>query len=229
MRLNKWLVMAGVAPARRKADEIILAGRVRLESGLATLGTQVEVDTQIWLDDKFIQTEIKPADIISYHKRVGEICSHTQQGESPTIFASLPTKYATYKIVGRLDKASEGLVVLTNDGAIAQRLAHPSGGHLKRYRVETTTAVTDADIRDLQSGTVLDGIATKFALMRELSQAKTGQHHYEVVLGEGRNRQIRRSLELRGYRISRLIRQSLGSYELGDLPVRQWRQEASRG
>ena len=224
MRLNQWLVRSGVAPARRKADEIIQSGRIRINDQPAELGARVEEPDHITLDNQLIQTKIIHPRLIAYNKPPGEVCSHRGQGDDETIFQSLPDEFAGFKLIGRLDKDSQGLVLITNDGDLAQRLAHPSQGHLKRYRVRTDRPVHEDDIRSLRHETVLDGNSTRFAGMREVAPST-----YEVILTEGRNRQIRRSFQQRHYSVQLLERESIGRYELGDLSVGAWREEVVHG
>lgn len=225
MRLNKWLVEQGIAPARRKADQLIAEGRVRVGATIASLGQDIGEDAQVFIDGKRIElVSGQEKRLIAYHKPVGQVCSHMQQGSAETIFAHLPDKFAQYKIVGRLDKDSEGLVLLTNDGHLAHEMSHPSREKDKRYEVTVNRSLTEGEIGRLQIGVTVDGDAWRLDTVREIRD-----RCFEIILHEGKNRHIRRCLEAVGVRVIRLVRTDIDSYALGTLQAGAWREETISG
>lgn len=223
MRINRWLVEQGFAPARRKADEIIVAGRVELDGRKAQLGDQVSEASEVKVDGRIIELQISTTRLIAYHKPVGEVCSHARQGTANTVFTNLPAEFRSYKIIGRLDKDSEGLVLLTNDGQLAQSLAHPRAGEYKRYEVTLSRILTRDELSQLESGVVVDEDMWRLGSVRSI-----GGRRYEVMLQEGKNRQIRRCIQALGARVAQLVRTNIGEYALDDLEVGAWREESTR-
>lgn len=224
MRINRWLVEQGVAPARRKADEIIVAGRVELDGRPAQLGDQVIETSEVVVDGRIVRAQDSiTQQLIAYHKPVGEICSHAQQGSAKTIFTNLPPEFRHYKIIGRLDKDSEGLVLLTNDGKLAQSLAHPRANEYKCYEVTLNRKLTRDELNQLGSGVLVDGDMWRLGSVRNLDSCR-----YEIMLQEGKNRQIRRCMLAVGARVEQLKRTHIGVYMLGDLEVGTWREEPVR-
>lgn len=198
------MVELGLAPSRRKADEMIIAGQLRLNGVVHT-----EPGTLVGPQD-VLETKTKPKpkrqDIyVIYNKPRGQVCSHTGQG-SKTIFDELPKAFRQLKIAGRLDKDSEGLVVLSSDGNFIQKLSHPSESKTKVYLVTTKQAISQADTQKLNSGIKLeDGTSHMLVEQKNYNTLK-------ISLKEGRNRQIRRTLEAIGKDVIRLQRIKLGKY-----------------
>lgn len=224
MRINRWLVEQGFAPARRKADEIVVAGRVELDGRKAQLGDQVSEASEVKADGRIIELQISTTRLIAYHKPVGEVCSHARQGTANTVFTNLPAEFRSYKIIGRLDKDSEGLVLLTNDGKLAQSLAHPRAGEFKRYEVTLSRILTRDELNQLESGVAVDDDIWRLGRVRTLEARR-----YEIMLQEGKNRQIRRCIQAVGARVVRLVRSNIGAYALDGLGVGDWREESARG
>ncbi|MFO0955027.1 MAG: pseudouridine synthase [Candidatus Saccharibacteria bacterium] len=221
MRLNRWLVIHGAAGARRKADDLIAAGRVRINGAIAALGDRIDDGDTVTLDGIYIEPQKPETHLVALNKPTGYICSHRRQGSAKTIFSLLPEEMGEYKIAGRLDKDSEGLVLLTNDGELANALTHPSHDVVREYQVELSTALTDEQATTLtETGILLDDELRQFASLKPIDKRR-----YAITLHEGRNRQIRRSFEALGVAVLQLQRIKHGQWELGDLELGHWRTE----
>jgi 23S rRNA pseudouridine2605 synthase len=216
MRINQYVARA-TGLSRRAADSAIAERRVRLNDQVAAIGSQVGESDVVTLDTEPIQ--VGAALLIALNKPAGYVSSRRQQGATPTIYALLPERLHQLKPIGRLDSESSGLLMLTNDGTIAQQLQHPSQSKWKRYQVELDRPLQSADAQTIKTGVKLkDGIST----MEVSGKGRT----VEVKLQEGRNRQIRRTFGALGYRVVVLHRDGFGPYELGDLPPGKWREES---
>ena len=212
MRINQYIAHAS-GLSRRQADAAIAEGRVRLNNAVAPLGATVAPDDAVELDGVALNAPIYQT--IALHKPPGYVTSRRKQGTTPTIYALLPVGLHVLKPVGRLDRDSSGLLLLTNDGELAQQLQHPSRGHRKRYEVQLDRRLQPDDAKQLQQGVKLDDGLSRLAVEQ--------RHGYiEVWLEEGRNRQIRRSFAALGYRVTRLHRTNVGDLVLGDLASGQW-------
>lgn len=212
IRLNKWLVEAGAAPARRKADELISAGRVTVNGDSAQLGQLVARADLVCLDRQVLQIVISEPVIVRYYKPVGRVSSHRPQGNDRSIFTDLSPEHADFKFIGRLDKDSEGLMILTNDGELVQEMSHPSRGHEKTYLIWLNLPLTTLDRKLLLDGVELEDGSSHFHTIETQSDGS-----YQIVLRQGRNRQIRRTLLALGYTVKRLQRIRIGQYSLGEL------------
>ena len=157
--------------------------------------------------------------LLMLNKPAGYVCSRNGQG-SKTVYDLLPKKYHYLKTIGRLDKDSSGLLLLTNDGELANKLTHPRYQKSKVYEVSLNKELKSSDQSKLQKGVSLDNGLSRFSYIKSTSANK-----YEVTLSEGRNRQIRRTFEAIGYRVSKLHRTDFGSYSLGGLPIRQYNEQ----
>lgn len=222
MRLNQWLARAGAAASRRKADEIIQEGRVLVNGRLPELGLQIVPSDTVTVDGQVQALKPVSSQVLLINKPTGLVSSHKGQGGDKTVFSLLPPEYSDWKIIGRLDKDSEGLTVLSNDGDIVQAFGHPSAGHQKQYRVWLDRKLTQGDEWQLTSGVRLEEGVSKF------ERLQTGRDYIDVWLITGWNRQVRRTLESLGYRVNRLQRVELGPYRLGDLAVGEWRLEEAQ-
>ena len=205
MRINKYLVASGLADSRRKADEIILEGRVSVNSEtLKDLSYQVSETDQVKVDG--LEGEIKKDIYIAYNKPRGEICSHKRYGDDKTIFDSLPKSFSKLKIAGRLDKDSEGIIILSSDGKFINDISHPSKKKTKAYLVSTQQDIGDADIEKLNEGVKLeDGIS-------KMKVSRTSGNTIKVMMSEGKNRQIRRTLEAIDKSVVKLVRIRVGNF-----------------
>lgn len=212
VRLNKYLALhAGIS--RREADEMIANGRVTINGERAIIGTQVTLNDIVEMDGK----RITPSTTYIYlmlHKPVGYVCSRRAQGDNPTIYSLLPKQYHVLKPVGRLDRDSSGLILLTNDGDFAQRMTHPSYGKIKKYEVALDKALEPLHQQMINDfGINLEDGVSQLLLERMADDRK----EWIVTMREGRNRQIRRTFAALGYTVTRLHRTDFGPYRLGGL------------
>lgn len=213
MRLNKFIAQA-TGIARRKADIAITSGRVRVNDLAATLGQSVSPGDIVSLDDIIISTN--PKLVVLFHKPVGYVCSRNGQG-SKTIYDIIPDKYHHLKPVGRLDKASSGLLLLTNDGDLANQLTHPSNHKIKHYEVSL-----DKPLQPLHHQMIADyGISLEDGISKLIvtKLIEDSSLHWTVKMSEGRNRQIRRTFQAVGYEVVKLHRTHFGGYSIGELKV----------
>lgn len=216
MRLNQWLVRAGAAPARRKADELIGQGRVLVNDKLPELGTKISPEDTVKLDGQKQQLHEVSTQILVLNKPAGFVSSHRGQGGDETLFSLIPSEYSDWKIIGRLDKDSEGLTILSNDGDLVQSLGHPSAGHTKHYRVWLNRTLSEGDAWRLEEGIPLEEGTSSFTKIQRHEQ------YVDVWLVTGWNRQVRRTFEALDYRVRRLQRLEIGPYQLGDLAEGAW-------
>lgn len=212
VRLNKYLALhAGLS--RRAADELIEKGRVTINGETAIIGARVLAGDDVRISDKPVatQTELR---YIMLHKPVGYVCSRRQQGDSPTIYSLLPESDHTLKPVGRLDRDSSGLILLTNDGDFALQMTHPSYSKTKKYDV-----TLDKPLEPLHQQMISDfGIDLDDGKSRLTLERQTDDRlNWTVIMSEGRNRQIRRTFTALGYTVMKLHRTDFGSYTLGHL------------
>jgi 23S rRNA pseudouridine2605 synthase len=212
MRINKFVATA-TGLSRRAADKAIAGHRVLVNDRPVEMGLQVDAADKVTLDDAVIKLPDQ-ATTIMFNKPVGYVCSRVGQG-SETIYSILPAKFRRLKPVGRLDKDSSGLLVLTDDGNLANQLTHPRYAKTKIYEVlldKTLQPLHQQMITD--HGVQLDDGPSKLLLTR----LDTSGESWQVTMQEGRNRQVRRTFAALGYNVQRLHRTAFGSYQLGQLP-----------
>lgn len=217
-RLNKNLAL-WLGISRRQADDMIAANRVKVDNQVAVLGQRVLPDSVITVDNKPITKNVKLA-LIKLHKPTSYTCSRRQQGNAPTIYQLLPDNLHQLKPVGRLDKDSSGLLLLTNDGDLAYRLTHP-----KFKKVKTYHATLDRDLEPLHQQMISDhgiqlGDGKSRLILTRLDE--NSRRRWQVEMSEGRNRQIRRTFQALGYQVIGLHRISFGNYQLHDLKSGQY-------
>lgn len=216
MRINKYL--AERTPlSRRGADEAIAQNRVRINGELPTSGQQVFDGDAVELDGTIVESRPKVTTIM-LHKPVGCVCSKDGQG-SKTIYELLPSEYSDLNPVGRLDKESSGLLLLTNDGDLLNTLTHPSFNKTKVYNIALHKPLTPEDLATIN--TVGVDIGDKRPSKFTIKQIPSKKHKsaYEVRITEGRNRQIRRTLRALGYFVNHLHRVEFAGYKLSSLEV----------
>ncbi|HEY9076968.1 MAG TPA: pseudouridine synthase [Anaerolineaceae bacterium] len=221
-RLQKILARAGFG-SRRSCEEIILAGRVRVNGNVAQLGSKADSEKdQITLDFKPIPRQVKPV-YIALHKPQGVLSdTNPKDDPRPTVLDFVPSHNHLFS-VGRLDFDSEGLILLTNDGDLANRLTHPRYEHEKEYRVLVIHRPDEKQLEILRRGVVLaDGYRTAPADVR-VEQANRDGAWLRIVLREGKKRQIREMGERIGLPVDRIIRVRIGILKLGDLKPGEWR------
>lgn len=214
-RIAKFLARAGVA-SRRDAERLIEAGRVSLNGVVvAHPATLVGAADRLAVDGKAVAAPA-PTRLWRYHKPAGLVTTaHDPEGR-PTVFATLPQTLPRVISVGRLDVNTEGLLLLTNDGALARYLEHPAQAMSRTYRIRAHGVPTEAALAELARGVTIDGIAYRPAAVT-LDRRQGSNSWLTMTLSEGKNREIKRLLERIGLRVTRLIRVSYGPFELGRL------------
>jgi 23S rRNA pseudouridine2605 synthase len=214
MRLNQYIALhTGIS--RRSADRLIKESRVTVNGQTPLLGHQVTEHDKVEVSGLKIKNKIKLITIL-LNKPVGYVCSRNGQG-SQTIYELIPEELHHLKPVGRLDKDSSGLLLMTNDGQLANELTHPSHQKQKVYLVELDKLLSTEDTKKIESGIHLeDGLS-----QLNLKQLRGGI--IEVRIYEGRNRQIRRTFASLGYNVEKLHRTHFGSYSLKLLQLGKWK------
>lgn len=249
IRLNKFLAER-LGVSRREADELILAGAVTIGGKKAELGARVtpenlDKNEKVCYNGKIVPFETVFS-YIAFNKPVGYVCSRRAQGSTPTLYDLLPAKYQHLKTVGRLDKDSSGLILLTNDGDFAYQMTHPKFRKTKVYEVSLDKPLEPLHQQAISDyGVEIGDGVSRFKILRdEISRPSSSgrssrpssrgsslrprsncgcpseevsQISYLVFLTEGRNRQIRRTFAALGYTVTRLHRIQFGKYELGEL------------
>ena len=216
MRLNRFLAAAGVG-SRRHCDELIAKGRVTINGKVCTnFSAQPGPRDHVKVDGKLVRAA--PVLTIMLHKPSRFVSTRRDPQARDTVFDLLPQKLARLFNVGRLDTQTEGLLLLTNDGELAQRLTHPRYKVDKEYEVTLDRPWDSALAPKLMRGIFLDGQRAKVSQLHSVSPTRL-----RVVLQQGINRQIRRMFEAVGYRVKHLVRVRLGNLRLADLPRGHWR------
>lgn len=215
-KLQKVLARTGLG-SRRHMEQAIVDGRVSVNGQVATLGDRIEATDELRLDGRIVHFSLEadmPQRVIAYYKPEGEICSRHDPENRPTVFDNLPRlKDARWVMVGRLDINSSGLLLFTNDGELANRLMHPSSGIEREYAVRVMGTVTPEIQRQLCEGVELEDGPAKFESVSELGGEGINRW-WQVVVKEGRNREVRRLFESQGLKVSRLLRTRYGSQVL---------------
>ncbi len=199
---------------RRQADTLIEQKRVLIDGKIPQLGTQLQPEKhRIIVNGQELKRQSKVAfTYLLFNKPTGYVCSRRQQGDTPTIYSLLPKDYQHLKAVGRLDKDSSGLLLLTNDGDFAHHMTHPSFGKIKQYHIQLDKPLTRLhwQLIDEQGAQLPDG-RSKLRLRPLIKHDST---KWLVTMHEGRNRQIRRTFAALGYTVTKLHRVSFGIYQL---------------
>lgn len=214
IRLNKYISEAGIC-SRREADKLIEAGKVTIDGKKATMGTKVSKGQVVKVSGKKISKEEELV-YIALNKPVGITCTTEKKvrgnivdfvGHSKRIFP-----------IGRLDKDSQGLILLTNDGDIVNKILRAGNNHEKEYIVTVDKKITDEFIKKMSSGVKILGTITKECFVR-----KENDYTFRIILTQGMNRQIRRMSEALGYEVKKLKRIRIMNINLGDLKIGEWR------
>lgn len=214
-RIARYLARAGIA-SRRGAEGIVAAGRVRL-NGVTVVhpATFVTKDDLVEVDGQAV-TPGGRTRLWRYHKPRGLVTTESDPLGRPTVFERLPPELGRLISVGRLDLSSEGLLLLTNDGALARRLELPATGWVRRYRVRVHGAVDERRLAVLAKGTTIAGV--KYGPIEAALDARKGTNAWlSMSLREGKNREVRRVLQSLGLEVARLIRIAYGPIQLGNL------------
>ena len=219
MRLNKFIAHA-TGISRREADELIRTGNVVVNGKAADLGCDVDPnDDTVTVNNQLVKLPAEHTSIM-LNKPVGYVCSRNAQAKGvKTIYELLPDQYKALKTVGRLDKDSTGLILLTDDGDLAHQLTHPSFAKTKEYIVELDHALAPLHQQMISDfGINLDDGPSQLLLER-LNDERT---KFNITMHEGRNRQIRRTFAALGYQVKSLHRTTFGPYTLGGLASGKW-------
>jgi len=214
-RIAKYLARAGVA-SRREIERMIESGRIKLNGKtLDTPAVKVSEKDAIEVDGN--RVEEKPATKLwRYHKPAGLVTTHRDPEGRETVFEKLPKDIGRVISIGRLDLTSEGLLLLTNDGALARALELPSTAWIRRYRARAFGRIDEAAVRQLEKGVTVEGI--KYGPMEVEVERETGSNIWLTVgIREGKNREVRKALDSVGLRVNRLIRTAYGPFQLGQL------------
>lgn len=215
MRLNKFLASCGVG-SRRQCDELIREGRVEINgSTVEKLATQVGPDDHVRLDGKRMQA--RKHRVVAMNKPRGLVCSRDDELGRDTIYKLLPESMHELHHVGRLDRESEGLLILTNDGKLSQALTHPSRKIEKEYLVTLNQAFEKPHLAQLT-----EGIYTDEGKLKAKEAQRLSGRRLRVILDQGAKRQIRVMFKTLGYQVQRLLRVRIGDLWLGELECGQW-------
>jgi 23S rRNA pseudouridine2605 synthase len=221
LRLNRFLAAGGIG-SRRHCDELIAEGRVAINGKTCTdFSAQPTARDHVKVNGKLVHVDL-PFSIV-FHKPAGFVSTKADPHARDTIFDLLPAKFPRLFNVGRLDAQSEGLLILTNDGELAQRLTHPRYKIDKEYEVTLDRPWDLALTPKLLRGILLDGQRAQIVRLHSVTPTRL-----RVVLHQGINRQIRRMFHAIGYDVKRLVRVRIGKLRLGDLPRGHWRAVTKR-
>ena len=244
IRLNKFLAER-LGVSRREADDLIASGKVLVNDKKAVLGARIDKNDKVCYNNMIVPFDTEFL-YLAFNKPVGYVCSRRAQGDAPTIYELIPEEYQKLKTVGRLDKDSSGLILLTNDGDFAFSMTHPKFHKEKVYEVELDRPLEPLHQQMISDyGVMLDDGLSKFTVIRledtsfedplattgangaseprndgrerSVSENDVSSSHYTVLLSEGRNRQIRRTFAALGYRVTKLHRTTFGPYQLSGL------------
>lgn len=212
-RLNKYLALQ-LGISRREADNLIEKGNITINGTKATLGARFVAGDSIEIGGKKVSSATQ-YEYLAFNKPVGYVCSRKQQGDSPTIYDLIPKQYHHLKPVGRLDRDSSGIILLTNDGDFAYQMTHPKFAKTKIYNVQLESELSPLHQQMISDyGVNLEDGVSKLQLER---MNDTDRKNWIVTMHEGRNRQIRRTFGSLGYTVTKLHRTNFGNYALGDL------------
>ena len=214
-KLHKVLAQAGMG-SRLEMEQLIMEGRISVNNEPAHIGQRIQFGDQIKVNGKPIRVRIDPppARVIAYHKPVGEVVTHDDPQNRPTVFRKLPKlQQGKWQSVGRLDLNTEGLLLFTSSGDLANKLMHPRFGLEREYAVRVLGALSKEEKQRLLDGVQLDDGMAQFGSIEE-GGGEGSNCWYRVTISEGRNREVRRMLEAVGHAVSRLIRIRYGAMVL---------------
>ena len=211
-KLHKVLAQAGLG-SRLEMEKLILEGRISVNGELAHVGQRIQIGDSIKVNGKPVRVRLtpQPPRVLAYHKPAGEVVTHDDPQNRPTVFRRLPRLYqGKWQSVGRLDLNTEGLLLLTNAGELANQLMHPRFGLEREYAVRVLGALSNEDKARLLAGVMLEDGAAQFKSIED-GGGDGANCWYRVTIAEGRNREVRRMFEAVGHAVSRLIRIRYGS------------------
>ena len=220
MRINKYLSQIGIC-SRREADKLVDSGRIKVNNEIAILGTKIKETDKITIDNKLIKPKKKKIIFIAFNKPKGIVCTTNRMIEKNNIidYINFPERIFP---VGRLDKLSEGLIFLTNDGSLVNKVLRSRNNKEKEYLVEVNKNITTDFIRQMSNGIPILNTVTKNCKLIKVSTTT-----FKIILTQGLNRQIRRMCEFLGFKVVSLKRTRIMSINL-DVETGKWRHLSSR-
>lgn len=222
IRIQKYLSENGIA-SRRKAEDMVKSGQIKVNGQIASIGQKVVAGKdKVSVNGKLVHLNKNPKKYIMLNKPRGYITTmHDEKGRKCVADLVKDVQDRIWPI-GRLDKESEGLLIMTNDGEFANKIAHPSKHVGKVYRVTIKPSISDSQIAKMCEGMEIDGYKTEPAFVNIVAE-ESDRVVVEITIFEGRNRQIRKMCEKLNLNVARLKRVSIGGIALGGLPVGKWR------
>jgi 23S rRNA pseudouridine2604 synthase len=218
MRINKYLSAQGVC-SRREADRLLEAGRITVDGVTAMCGQQVDDNSVICIDGSRISDE-KPQDVLmAFNKPRGIVCTTTDNQGKNNIVDYIGYDKRIYP-VGRLDKDSDGLILLTNNGEITDKILRSVNGHEKEYVVKVNKKITDTFLKNMADGVYLKELDVT---TKPCSISRINNYTFRIILTQGLNRQIRRMCQESGYKVESLTRIRIMNIELGELKIGEYR------
>ncbi len=220
MRLNKYISSTGIC-SRREADRLIEDGKVRVNGKIPSIGYRVEENDIVEVSGRILKNKPKLV-YIALNKPVG-IISTTERNIKNNIidFVNYPERIFP---IGRLDKPSEGLILLTNDGDIINEILREENNHKKEYIVKVNKKITDEFLNNMRNGVkIYNPVRDEYTITKKTIVEKLSNRKFKIVLSQGLNRQIRRMCAKLGYEVEELKRIKIMNIELGNLPVGEWR------
>ena len=215
-KLHKVLAQAGLG-SRLEMEQLILEGRISVNNEPAHIGQRIQFGDAVKVNGKPLRLRIAPPPprVIAYHKPVGEVVTHDDPQNRPTVFRKLPRlQQGKWQSVGRLDLNTEGLLLLTSSGELANKLMHPRFGLEREYAVRVLGALSNEEKQRLLEGVALEDGQAQFGAIEEAGGGEGVNCWYRVTIAEGRNREVRRMFEAVGHAVSRLIRIRYGAFLL---------------
>lgn len=211
-KIQKILANAGLA-SRREIEKWLIDGRIKIDGKVAKLGDRITLNTKVSVDDRIVplyKSTNKKTRVLLYHKPEGEICTRADPEKRPTVFDHLPMiRNGRWISIGRLDFNTSGVLLLTNDGELANQLMHPSKEIEREYAVRIQGQVSPDMLERLKKGILIDGHKMRFDQIEDAGGERSN-HWYHVLVKEGRNRMVRKLWESQGVKVSRLIRIRFG-------------------
>ena len=219
MRINKYLSQIGIC-SRREADKLVDSKRIKVNNEIAMLGTKIKEGDKITIDNKLIKPQKKKTILIAFYKPIGIVCTTNRLIEKNNIIDYINFPERIYPI-GRLDKLSEGLILLTNDGSLVNKILRSRNNNEKEYIVEVNKKITPDFIRQMSNGIPVLNTVTKNCKLVKVSSTT-----FKIILTQGLNRQIRRMCEFLGYKVISLKRIRIMNIRL-DVEIGKWRHLSS--
>ena len=217
IRLNKWVSDAGIC-SRREADRLIEAGRVTVDGKPGSMGQKIKKGQKVLVDGKPAMAE-KEMILLAVNKPAGVVCTTEKKWGDLTLEELVNYPKRVFSI-GRLDKDSEGLILMTNQGDLVNKIMKAGNYHEKEYLVTVDKKITPEFLKKMAGGVFLKELNT---VTRPCRMEKTGENRFRIVLTQGLNRQIRRMCEAFGYHVVRLVRVRIMNIQLGRIPAGQYR------